>query len=65
VEVEEKGSGASWIKYGEFERFSNSYTLTGLVKGGLFSRKRPLEGNGFGVQQLENRYSPRCAGLAS
>jgi hypothetical protein len=38
-------------------RFSNTYTLTSIVEGGYFLRKKSLGGIGFGVQQLENRYS--------
>ncbi|MGB6687295.1 MAG: hypothetical protein WBE76_05585, partial [Terracidiphilus sp.] len=39
------------------ERFHNSRVLFGVVKGGFFLRKKPLEGSGFGIQQLWNRCS--------
>jgi anti-anti-sigma factor len=37
------------------ERFSNSHEVTKVVRGGFFLRKKPLEANGFPLNQLENR----------
>jgi hypothetical protein len=39
------------------ERFHNSRALTGIMQGGPFSMKGPLNGSGSGVQQLWSRYS--------
>ena len=42
---------------GGLERFHNSHAHAGSVQGGIFLRKMPLDGGGFGVQQLLNRCS--------
>jgi hypothetical protein len=34
------------------ERFHNSRALSGIVQGGIFLRKMPLESSGFEIQQL-------------
>jgi hypothetical protein len=39
------------------ELFSNRCSPFETVRGGFFLRKKPLGRSGFGVQQLENRYS--------
>ena len=45
------------LRLGTLERFHISRALSGILRGGIFSRKMPLEsGGGFGVQQLWNRY---------
>jgi hypothetical protein len=49
--------GARSCQY--LERFSNRYSPCETVQGGFFLRKKPLNCGGFGVQQLENRYSGR------
>jgi hypothetical protein len=51
--------GEAALGFRPLERFSDRYTLTGLNRGGFFLRKNPLEGNGSGVQQSENRYNLR------
>jgi hypothetical protein len=40
---------------GGLKRFSNTYTLNGIIKGGFFLRKKPLRSIGFGLRQLDNR----------
>jgi hypothetical protein len=60
-----KGSGDSANRCSKLERFSNSRALNDSKESGFFLRKKPLSSRAFGVQQLENRYSPRFAGLAS
>jgi hypothetical protein len=46
--------GSGW----KIERFHNSRALSGIVQGGIFLRKMPLDGSGFGVQQLWIRCRP-------
>ena len=41
------------------ERFSNSRALNDSKESGFFLRKKPLSSRAFGVQQLENRYTPQ------
>jgi hypothetical protein len=41
------------------ERFHNSHTLAGIVQGGIFLRKMPLDSSAFGVDRLWNR----CSGV--
>jgi hypothetical protein len=53
------------IKSSKLERFSNSCGVFEIVQGGFFLRKKPLGDWASPLYQLENRYSPRCAGLAS
>jgi len=36
---------------------SDRCILTGLIEGGFFLRKNPLECNGSGIPQSENRFS--------
>jgi hypothetical protein len=50
-----------FLKGRYLKRFHNSRALSGIVQGGIFLRKMPLEGSDFGVQQLWNR----CSGVAS
>ena len=38
--------------------FQFMYGIFNAVQGGFFSRKKPLRGGGFALQQLENRCSP-------
>ncbi len=40
---------------------STIHLPAGIVQGGIFLRKMPLESSGSGVQQLWNRYNNRCA----
>src|SRR5665213_2732564 len=40
----------------KLERFHNSRALSSIVRGGIFLRKMPLDGSGFRVQQLWNRF---------
>jgi hypothetical protein len=55
---------------GSLERFSNTYTLNGIIEGGFYlhpneqkslagdpAEKKRLGSIGFGVSQLENRYN--------
>src|ERR1022692_2393537 len=43
------------------ERFHNSRALSGIVRGGIFLRKMPLDVSGFRVQQLWNRSNAKSA----
>ena len=43
------------------ERFHNSRALSGIVRGGIFLRKMPLDGSGFRVQQLWNRFNAKSS----
>src|SRR5271157_4052218 len=54
-----RASAQRLIEYHLLERFHNSRSISSMVQGGIFLRKMPLDGSGFGVQQLWNRYT-RC-----
>jgi hypothetical protein len=50
-----RGAAQDGRCYGS-RRFSNSREVSSGVQCGVFSRKTPLEGCGFALHQLENRY---------
>src|SRR6202142_404323 len=52
------------MRNGILERFPNSRTLCNAAEGGIFLRKMPPNGGGFGLHQFGNRCRPpfRCAG---
>src|SRR5208337_630682 len=50
----DKANRINWA----LDRFQNSRALAGIVQGGIFLRKMPLESIAFGVQLFWNRYSP-------
>jgi hypothetical protein len=71
---DERRAASGLVRFSNHVRFSNSRTLTNAVQGGFYfrpsgedlspvtpERKKPLSGSGFGVWQLENRYSPAAS----
>src|SRR5271157_3874949 len=57
LSLQEDTCGGQRQPAGILERFHNLRALSGIVQGGIFLRKMPLDGGGFGVQQLWNRCS--------